>query len=521
MDLLEEIMPFYTKAMRTAIVAEDVVTKKWYHVFSVIELLPEEFLPYKIPDQTWYKYRTIRPKLEGKWDIYKLNLVVEEMADVGKAIEYFKNPLQQGKAVDITDHFINGKFSMEPAGASPLVLPSNIYTTEGVGAILPKRDSGLLVWTQIDTDRVVQQKFQQTTGKEKEIISKLTSEWLGFDLFTFPEHIGNMYLSLPNPYFRKLNFTHQSNPEGIIYNLLLRQGIKNELLSIHITDWHGDEIAFDGTFDINEKIGFLNLPHKPGMIETRVYNKSKHLIAMLPKAAFIHRINFGVSIGHSKLKINREGENPVIIQKYSTEQTVKVGDAEQLNETYYFKTGEKSRQFQRHQRRNEFHFFAAGQTEVDKVETKTKARKIVKEIINQAKDSCYLVDPYFMVNDLIEYAYQIKNISVTLRILNCKGKDFVNKEEAQKLYDAIEEYNKKPYQKIECKMLMGSTLHDRFIITDTNAYFLGTSFAEIGKRAGCIGKIPNSSDLQVVDQVEKWFWKESVTLMEYINSKEL
>jgi hypothetical protein len=456
----------------------------------------------------------------GKWDTYKLSLVIEEIADVDKAIEYFKNPLQQGKVVDIDDYFINSRFSMEPASDSPLVLPTNIYSKEGVGAILPKRNSGLLVWVQLDYEREVQQKFQQTTGKEKEAISQLTSNWLGFDLLAFPEHIGNIYLSLPNPYFRKLDFTHQSNPAGIIYNLLRREGINNEPLSIQITDWHGDDIAFDGTFDITEKMGFLNLPHAPSVIETRVYNKSKHLIAVLPKAAFFKGASVGLSFGHSKLEINREGEAPVIIQKFSPDHTMKVGETEQLDETYYFKTGQESRQYQGHQSRNEFHFFAAGQTEVEKTETKTKARKIVKQIINQAKDSCYLVDPYFKAKDLLEFAYQIESTAPTLRILNCKGKDFVNKEEAQKLYDAIEAYNNMPYQKIECRMITGSMLHDRFIIIDTSAYFLGSSFTEIGNRAGCIGKIPTSSDRQVVDQIEKWFWKESVTLMDYINSKE-
>lgn len=522
MDLLDEILPFYKKAVRTAIVALDRVTNEWYHIFSVIELLPEDILPYNIPDQQWYQNRTMRATVSGNRDLYRLSIVVEELANVHLAIEYFKNPISQGKTVGISDNFFNNRFSKEPSGTSPLVLSYNTYTREGIGAILPKRNSGLLVWAQIDIDRVVQNKFMQTTGKELDAISELTTKWLGFDLPSFPEHLGNIYLSLPNPYFRKLDFTYQPDPSGIIYKMHHRKGFENQPLSIQITDWHGDDIAFDWVFENAGKIGLLKLPHEPGRIETKVYNPNRHLIAVLPKAAFLKGFNFNLSVGHSKFEINKKDEAPVFIQKFSSEQAIQIGEVGEIDETYYFKAGEESRLYQEQQARNEFHFFAAGQSEFEKAETKAKARKVVKEIINQAKDSCYLVDPYFTAKDLVEYAIQIQNISTDLRILNCRGSKFVDKTRAEELLKEIEKYNKLPYQKIVCRMLKGSFLHDRFIVTDTRAFFLGTSFSEIGERATCIGKIPNSSDRQVVNQIEKWFWDDtfSQTLEDYIKTSE-
>jgi hypothetical protein len=35
---------------------------------------------------------------------------------------------------------------------------------------------------------------------------------------------------------------------------------------------------------------------------------------------------------------------------------------------------------------------------------------------------------------------------------------------------------------------------------------VGSSFNEFGKRATCIAKIPESADIQIIKEIEKWFF---------------
>jgi hypothetical protein len=95
---------------------------------------------------------------------------------------------------------------------------------------------------------------------------------------------------------------------------------------------------------------------------------------------------------------------------------------------------------------------------------------------------------------------------VKIRIIN--SKQFISKEEAVKITTVLEEYNKLPFSNIEVRTLRGdSILHDRLIISDKNVWYIGSSFNEFGNRATCIARVPESSNIQIIKEVEKWFMK--------------
>jgi len=108
--------------------------------------------------------------------------------------------------------------------------------------------------------------------------------------------------------------------------------------------------------------------------------------------------------------------------------------------------------------------------------------------------------------DIVEFAFYIKNSGVKINILNSKEYISKEKEEAKKIANIIKEYNDKPFGKIEVRTLRGdSILHDRFIVTDKDVWFIGSSFNEFGSRATCIAKVPYSSDKLIIKEIEKWF----------------
>jgi len=498
--MLNSIKKFYTKAIRTTLLVQEMVSDKWYHLFSVIELQPGEAYPYHIPTEAWHD-NCVRSNSKD----YTFYLNIYYLDSVDNAINIFDNPIGKYEIDNNQINFYNSTFIREPTGDYPLVFPSNVSKSEGLSSILPKRNSGLLVWCQIDSDRAVENKFiQGSFSKNMGAIQQLTKDWLGFVLIQKSEHLGNIYLVLPNPYFRHINISLSTNPNGIFYKICWRKNMFQPL-TFRVIDTHGETIAFDKTFEINEPCGLIELPHEPHLFELRIYNKENDFIALHEPATFTKTIIFNMSSKVADLHI-KNGVEDIITEKYSKVNQSRIGETSNFNPEYYFQTAENKRKYIEQEKNNIFNFFPGAETEDEKTQWRDKAKQIIRGILNNAQDSCYICDPYFNSKDIVNFAMQIQNIGVKIKIIN--SKKFIKKDEAKKIVELLAEYNKLPFSKIEVRMLRGnSILHDRFIITDTNVWFIGSSFNEFGKRATCIAKVPESSNVQIIKEIEKWFSK--------------
>jgi hypothetical protein len=517
--MIEKLKHKYTKSIRTSLLAQDKLTKKWYHLFSVFELQTDDEYSYSIPNDKWEK-GCVRTK-QSKLDEYSFYLSIDEIASVDDALKAFNKPFENfiidGKEIS----FVNTSFVKEPSGNYPLVFASNFYADKGVSSILPKRKSGLLVWCQIDNERKTDNKFiSATVTKEMLAMQELTTEWLGFDIIQKREHVGNIYLSAPNPYFREAEMSLSTDPMGVFYKILTRKN-NFEPLKFRIIDKHGDAIALDKTFEITKQADLIELPHEPHLFELRIYNQDDDLIAIHEPATFLRSIQFGMSIKQADFHVKVESENgnkEFVVEKFSKEKPSVVGKTKDFNPEYYFKNADKERQHIELAERKEFIFYSGAKDETEKSKLKANAKSIIREIINNANDTCYLCDPYFSSMDIVEFAFQIKNSGVKINILNSKGA--VTKEEAKKIVTVINEYNNKPFGKIEARILRGnSILHDRFIVTDKNVWFIGSSFNEFGNRATCIAKIPDSSGKLIIKEIEKWYSSDefSQNIIDYAN----
>lgn len=507
-------LKLYSGAKRVALLAQDNTTRKYYHIFSVIELLPNEIPEYNIPTDEWFKNKTIRSKYSSQSDVYSFYLVVDDLS-IKEAVKIFNLPLLNTKVAGQTTNYFNKQFIKEPSGDSPLVLPSNINKEDNLSSILPKRNSGTFVWSQIDNDRVVENFFKAASiSTEMKSMSQLTNDWLGFDIWSKSEHIGNIYLSAPNPYFRDIDISLSVEPNGIFYHFKLRTTVK-EKLKIRIIDIRGGNVAFDKEYKIKDYLGLIELPHEPHSIEIRVYNSNNDLIYVHGPSVFIKNISVGMSMKHADFRVNvkdNKGNKEFVVEKYTSEKPINIGKSLNFNAPYYFANAESKRKHIALEQNTEFLFFSGGKSELEKSDLKLKAKNTIRGIINRAKEICFLCDPYFNVSDLIEYAFYIENSGVKLKILNAKGSSFIDKAKAKELSEAINEYNSKPFQKIECRMLRGdSILHDRFIVSDSNVWYLGSSFSEFGNRATCIGKVPESTDIQIIKEIEKWYYNDEFT----------
>ena len=503
--MINRLKQYYNKAIRTTLLAQDKLSENWYHLFSVIELQTEDEYPYQIPNPKWVNnlVRTQQSKLED----YSFYLSIDEISSVENAINVFNQPLENFAINEKKISFFNVSFVQEPSGEYPLIFASNFHNDQGVASILPKRKSGLLVWYKIDSERITEKQFvSSSVSKEMQAIQKLTMDWLGFDIIQKREHIGNIYLSAPNPYFREIEVSLSTNPTGIFYKILNRKK-EIEPLIFRIIDKYGDAIALDKTYKIKKDVDLIELPHEPHLFELRVYNQDYDLIAIREPATFIKSIQFGISIKQADFHVTVEtekGNKDFVVEKFSKEESTIIGTQRHFNSAYYFKDAEKERQYIELERKREFIFYPGEKNEAEKSQLKEKAKSVIREILNNAKDTCYICDPYFAELDIIDFAFQIQNSGVQINILN--SKEFISKDKAKNIVKVIESYNSKPFSNIVVRTLKGnSILHDRFIITDKNVWFVGSSFNEFGNRATCIAKVPESSGIIIIKEVEKWF----------------
>lgn len=521
----QDYKKFYHRAMRTALIAHEKSTNKVYHIFSVIELLPKDIPDYNIPKNDWYYNKehpiTYSKRSEISCDLFTFSIIIQEFSLIDYAIEIFENPTFNNCIDGEINYFFNRNFYREPSGISPLHIPSNIHKTEGIESVIPQRISGLNVWAQIDSERLVEKQFRrESLSPEMKAISQLSEDWLGFNIWEKSEHIGNIYLAAPNPYYRDIDIALSTNPIGIFYHFKLRKGIK-EKFKIRIIDKRGDNIALDKMYQIKDSIGLIELPHEPHLTEIRIYDLSDNLIGIKGPFTFIKSIHIGMSMKQADFHVkvqDKDGIKEHKIEKYSKEKPSHIGKPSDFNSAYYFKNAEKSRQHVMNKENSVFIFFKGVKNENDseKESQRNEAKTIIRNLINKAQFRCFICDPYFSLNDLIDFAFYIQNSSVQLNIMNAK--EFIDKTMAKNLTDAIFQYNQKPFQKIECRILKGdkSILHDRFIISDNTVWFIGTSLNHIGTKATCIGKVPESDNIEIISEIENWFYNKNDSFSESI-----
>lgn len=521
--LKEPFFNLYNGAKRLALLAQDNQTKRWYHIFSVLELLPPEIPEYNIPTPEWHENKAIRSKLSSKSNIYSFYLVVDDLS-AEQAINLFNEPLRNNEIDNIQNNYFNKTFIKEPSGNNPLVLGSNSHRNEGLGSVLPKRNSGLFVWTQIDDKRALQDKFiSSTISSEMREMSQLTNDWLGFNICEKYEHLGNIYLVAPNPYFRDFDISLCKDPIGIFYQFKLRKGI-TEKFKVRVIDKHGDNVALDKLYDIEEPIGLIELPHEPNLTECRIYNSANQLIFVDGPAVFLKSVHVGMNMKQADFHVKIDdpsGNKEFVVEKFSAERPINIGTRSDFNAPYFFKNAENSRKHVSNKENKNFIFFSGPKSgERERSDQKEEAKTLIRELINKARFKCYICDPYFSAQDLIDYAFYIKNTSVELRIMN--SNEATNRDKSKTLSEMVTEYNSKPFQNIEVRILRSDVLHDRFIVADNDVWFVGTSLNQIGTKATCIGKVPESDNFEIIKQIESWYLNNgdnySQSIEEYVNN---
>ena len=161
-----------------------------------------------------------------------------------------------------------------------------------------------------------------------------------------------------------------------------------------------------------------------------------------------------------------------------------------------------------------FVFFDGNQTRID--ENVKEAKECVRKMLNRGRECCYICDPYFNMDDFVNYVFSVKNLGVDIRIINCKDTLSDNATESlrkrNELAQKIEEYNKLMGREIvKARTMKGQGFHDRFVYADETGWLMGSSFSEFGHRTTTISQIPNTNTKQILAQIKLWWEDDNKT----------
>ena len=397
-----------------------------------------------------------------------------------------------------------------------LLVPETAICMGALTRVLPTRDGPTWVKTFVDDKDVVWNQIAKNNATLNQL-SDLSVREFRVDLQTYKEHIGNIYIVWHHPVFRCFRDVSVPASDNVLIEVH-RRIASSEPFTIELIEQNhnrdavraGKLVTFDGMQDTVK----IPLPHKPDRHFIRVFDKD----GMLIQDTNLTHLHLNLQMGvveeevHIVHKDQKTGEDVIdaVIPKVRTELSDR-GKDRQNDEQNYFVTKDGERDYIQMALSKEF-LFLDGDKE-NKDANVQKAREYVRAIIERTKTVCYICDDYFCSVDFEQYVPYVKEIGAKVRILNSEpdlSKDIVND-----LVHSVCHYNKSVGRDdVECHCLEGkkSLLHDRFVIVDDDVWAIGCSFTQMGSRACCIYKIPQSPAAKIKETVEDWWQNHSKPL---------
>ena len=497
----------YHHAEVTIVALHEKSTGRFYNLYTLVEYCTEDqhesdrittgdnpYIRKRVNDKytLFIRREFIRCDLYQCWDFFD--------HDGNRKIPGAKNPN------DILSDY--GEMQPEPDGIEGILYNGESHPRSPLADIFPHFTGSLRVYTKLCQSV----KFRELLPpRALAKVGAVVEEILQIPLTKRMEYWGAIFVCFGNLYLRKVDMELGASRRHILVHILPRKGSSIENGTMELTD----ERPFGTGFHVMEKITserfVISIPNEPELLRYRIYNEDGELIAESANY-FLKKIQFTMAIGGHKRIFDINGAKKEIDVK-SYEHFV-VGD-ETVDYREIISEQEKKRSLYLLEAQRTFVYFpgerAGGRGVVE------KAKAILQEIIETAKDRCIICDPYFSARDYIDYGIHVTSSSLTLKIITSEAfliqsiSDTDATRQGKLLYDVLSEAVAKI--PIECYVLLGrdkSPLHDRFIIIDENVYLLGSSLSEFGKRATTFYRVPDAATL--IDAACGWMASNHVTV---------
>ncbi|HYO55016.1 VPA1262 family N-terminal domain-containing protein [Archangium sp.] len=385
------------------------------------------------------------------------------------------------------------------------ILVTNSGGSEPPGAVLPRREGTLRLYSRLEPQRRLQQFLQP---RELEALGRFAQETLGVDLLRFSEYQGAILLCAPNPLLRGMEEWLASDERHLVVEFLEREGCSVQGCWIEVTELQTSGDGFNLRCRVTDSPLIIPIPNRPGAQRTRLFDPSGDCIHE-STGAFPNSFHIDAELGGHvrKLKVQlRDGK----VEQYRIETVTadrsrnpeKERTAQQL-----LREARERRELEDLERSRTFVYFEGGE------DSKQRATEIVRELLGQARHRCIICDSFLSADDVVRFApfVRVKHLPIQLlgarSFLKQKLQKDAEETEGDLLLKRLGELSAlDPSLVLQCRVMRGSRkspVHDRFLVVNDDVYLLGSSLNEFGSRATTLFKIPDPRRL--IAELEAWW----------------
>lgn len=476
-------------------------------VFGLIELLPKEFpKPLEI-SETCIK---VNKKGYQKQAFYHEKIV----CSINKAIEWYNN-IRNNKNIDfINDHnkvFKNYHY-LEDVKFPQLLISNKLPFVFGY-------DQSVRFNTLYNCSFPSEIYNLLRENKYKNFINNN----INFDIFKFPEYIGTINIVAYNPLIRDIRvcLRGEGSNEKVIVEIEPRENVNIEGLKyIHIEKRLKGYSSYK-EIEIKDKFFSIATNNNVEQIAHVVVCPKRGVIDWSEFCAFMKSIHFSMNIVSGEKCINVPSKNLKNNKEYQYKTDIIGNTVESIVEKDKDSQSELRNYLLRCNKIQNIHKEEISITQRLFYDNPSEAITFIRDLVSNAHNRVIIIDPYFRIKELFDFAYAVKNSQIPINIIT----SFANENLQNSLKFAKNLRNNinknKVANKINAYIMLGDkpAFHDRFIIVDDNVWLSGNSLADIGKRASILVQLQYPNQIinmykQIIEDKNK-----CLSLEEWLNGK--
>ena len=379
---------------------------------------------------------------------------------------------------------------------------------DSITTLLPQTQSVQEVWGWFDTQRQMF-KFLEANNISLSKIGACTRKTIGLDLSEHEFHIGCIYVVHYSP-IKSVHIETIPMMPAVRCEIDWRDSSEEEDIIVRVEERVIDKTSIPHVFTQivykGDRFALIQMNSRPNRIDIDFTNKKGERLFFLRNIAFISTISIGKPKQASKKNMTQNGKKAIGLEHYLRPVILRNDAIEQ-------------------ERKMEFVFFDGDPQK--KQENKKRAKAYVEKMICRAEKKIVIADPYFSKMQFDEYITLLEDSNLDISIVNCKeqleevarglskatGTTVTWQNVVNEIRLSVQNYNGKgKASKVTFYVIQGQgRLHDRFVMTETEGWMIGSSLSEFGNRACCIVKLSDSALQQLSGVLTGWCEDRSVS----------